>query len=138
MDLMMTDENEKSYILVVDDDEIILRLAKQTLMSHYNVVCAKSGKEALEAVEISEPELILTDLDMPEMDGFQMISAIREKTGCAIPFIIMTGNTQNTSEIEGFSFGAEDYLKKPFSYDVMLEKSGTCTEVRKESETFGT
>ena len=52
MDLMMTDENEKSYILVVDDDEIILRLAKQTLMSHYNVVCAKSGKEALEAVEI--------------------------------------------------------------------------------------
>lgn len=122
MDLMMTDENEKSYILVVDDDEIILRLAKQTLMSHYNVVCAKSGKEALEAVEISEPELILTDLYMPEMDGFQMISAIREKTGCAIPFIIMTGNTQNTSEIEGFSFGAEDYLKKPFSYDVMLER----------------
>ena len=73
MDLMMTDENEKSYILVVDDDEIILRLAKQTLMSHYNVVCAKSGKEALEAVEISEPELILTDLDMPEMDGFQIL-----------------------------------------------------------------
>ena len=122
MDYKIEEANEKANILVVDDDEIILRLAKQTLISRYNVNCARNGEDAVDSVKMILPDLILTDINMPGMNGFQMITRIREMSGYRIPFIIMTGNEQSECEIKGFSFGADDYLRKPFSYDVMLER----------------
>lgn len=114
---------EKENILVVDDDEITLRLARKALGTKYNVTCAGSGSEAIDIIDREVPDLIITDLDMPNMNGFQMMTAIKKKKNCGgIPFMIMTGNNDSVTEIRGLSFGAEDYIIKPFSYDVMIER----------------
>jgi diguanylate cyclase (GGDEF)-like protein len=118
-----SNDGKTGDILIVDDDEITLKLAQQVLGVRYNVRCASSGGGALIEVEQKRPDLILTDLDMPEMNGYQMIMMLQQdQENTDIPFIIMTGDTDNGNEVRGFSLGARDYIRKPFNHEVMLER----------------
>jgi diguanylate cyclase (GGDEF)-like protein len=118
-----SNDGKTGDILIVDDDEITLKLAQQVLGVRYNVRCASSGGGALIEVEQKKPDLILTDLDMPEMNGYQMIMMLQQdQENTDIPFIIMTGDTDNGNEVRGFSLGARDYIRKPFNHEVMLER----------------
>ena len=103
----------KTTILVVDDEEYIRRLITRILDdAGYRVVTAASGKEALERLADSGINLVLLDIRMPDMDGFQTLGLIRKQY--TIPVIMVTGVGEVTSVSDALSIGADDYVKKPF------------------------
>lgn len=106
------DEN-KTTVLVVDDEEYIRRLIARILNdAGYKVVTAASGKEALERLADSLIDLMLLDIRMPEMDGFQTLELVRKQY--TIPVIMVTGVGEVTSVSDALAIGADDYVKKPF------------------------
>ena len=105
--------NEK--IMVVDDDQDIREVIQVLLSSEgYNVIEASNGKEALELVN-DDTDLIILDVMMPEMNGYQACVLLREKTKA--PILFLTAKGQDSDKTLGFSSGGDDYLTKPFSYN---------------------
>lgn len=108
-------------ILVVDDDERILNFLRSKLnASGYKVLTATNGIEALEQVQAQEPDLIVLDLMMPKMDGFEMLKELRSFS--TIPVIILTAKGADADRIKGFKLGADDYLPKPFNPDELVAR----------------
>lgn len=103
-------------ILAVDDDPITLRLVAVTLTrAGYEVLTAKDGKEALARVESSQPDLIILDVMMPEMDGYEVCRRLRSRPNTAsIPIMMLTAKGTLESKIAGFEAGSDDYVVKPF------------------------
>ena len=102
-------------LLLVDDDRIMQKLAQRILEADYELILASSGQEALDILETEKPELILLDLRMPEMDGFETLERLRrypEHTDT--PVIMLTGDSNKESEIQALSTGALDFVRKPF------------------------
>ncbi len=109
-------------ILIVDDEEMMLMVTKRILSANYEVICASSGKDALEMFEKEKPDMILSDLLMPEMDGFEMHKLLQEKYGKKIPIMYMTADDNAELEGKGFDLGAADFIRKPFRPDVLLKR----------------
>ncbi|WP_026527887.1 GGDEF domain-containing response regulator [Butyrivibrio sp. VCD2006] len=109
-------------ILIVDDEIISLRMTDNILKSEYKTVCASSAKEAISIIEESPPDLVLSDLRMPEIDGFKFRIIVQEELGKNIPFMFMTADKKDETESKGFSIGAIDYIRKPFRADVLLRR----------------
>jgi DNA-binding response OmpR family regulator len=106
-------------ILVVDDTRSVQALLSDYLSSQdFEVLTASDGREALEAVHESHPDLILLDIMMPNMDGYQFISRLRRETD--IPVIMITAKQQEADIIRGFELGADDYITKPFRLRELL------------------
>ncbi len=115
--------DEKELILVVDDDRMNLKMAERLLNEQFRVECVTSGKEALEYIDRTRPHLVLLDLHMPEMDGFEVMRKMAErKLLDEIPVIFLTADNDSESEIRGFREGALDFIKKPFIADIMLQR----------------
>lgn len=105
----------RKLILVVDDDTINLTLAEKLLSADYDIKKISSGEEALAFLETTEPDLILLDIQMPEMDGFAVMSVIRSHSSyCKIPVIFLTADRSEKTEETCFEMGAVDYIGKPF------------------------
>jgi diguanylate cyclase (GGDEF)-like protein len=106
----------KNSILIVDDDKANIIALTHILTPEYTVYAAKDGPEAIEAVNEHLPDVILLDILMPEMDGFEVLSLLKgdEKTR-AIPVIFVTGLGDLENEEKGLGLGAADYMSKPFS-----------------------
>ena len=106
----------KHNILIVDDEEDILDLLSYNLKSNnFNVLTANNGKDALLKLD-SSIELILLDVMMPEMDGFQTCKIIKSKPEFEnIPIIFLTAKSTTDDEFKGLLYGADDYIKKPIS-----------------------
>lgn len=101
--------------MVVDDDQDIREVIQVLLSSEgYNVIEASNGKEALELVD-DDTDLIILDVMMPEMNGYQACVLLREKTNA--PILFLTAKGQDSDKTLGFSSGGDDYLTKPFSYN---------------------
>ena len=102
-------------ILVVDDTRNVRIMLTDFLTSQdFEVVSASDGREALEALAEAKPDLVLLDIMMPDMDGYQFISQVRRKSD--IPVIMITAKQQESDIIRGFDLGADDYITKPFSW----------------------
>lgn len=100
-------------ILVVDDEEDIVRMLKRFFESrNYQVLTALSGKDALRQVE-HQPDIILLDINMPQMDGLQVCQRIRDYVSC--PILFLTARIEDSDKVKGFSAGGDDYIVKPFS-----------------------
>ncbi len=111
------------HILLVDDNLVSLKQAQSLLADTYKVSMVKSGEQALAFLAKIEPDLILLDIEMPGMDGYETIAAIRENEDWRkIPVIFLTGNIGNETEIKCFEAGAVDYITKPFSKEVALHR----------------
>lgn len=110
------------WILVVDDDKANLRMASRILsMEKMRVSCLKSGEDAINFLQGNRPDLILLDIHMPGMDGFETIAAIRENKEIAdIPVIFLTADDDSNAEKRGLEAGAMDFIKKPFEPGVLL------------------
>ena len=107
-------ENMKQKILVVDDEIKIANLVRIYLEgSGYDVVIASEGREALALFDSELPDLIILDLMLPEMDGFDVARNIRRKSD--VPIIMLTARVEETDKIVGLELGADDYVVKPFS-----------------------
>lgn len=110
-------------ILVVDDMPTNLKYAMELLSEKYKVAPAKSGEIALKFLENNTPSLILLDIKMPEMDGYETIRRIKaNKKTADIPVIFLTSDDDPESEVKGFKLGAVDFIRKPFVYEIMLSR----------------
>jgi len=113
----------KKTIIMVDDNITNLTIGYNVLEPHYNVITLSSGALLLKALERKIPDLILLDVDMPEMNGFDTIVLLKEKEEYSdIPVIFLTAKSDTVSELEGLSLGAVDYVTKPFSPPLLLKR----------------
>lgn len=110
------------WILVVDDDTSNLRMASHILSAEgMRVSCLKSGEDAIKFLKENRPDIILLDVHMPGMDGFETIAAVRaNKETADIPVIFLTADDDSDTETRGLKAGAMDFLKKPFVPEVLL------------------
>lgn len=104
----------KQKIMIIDDEEMILSMMEKCLENQFTVLTADSAEKALELFN-QEPDLILLDINMPEMDGLEFCQMIREQMSC--PIIFLTARAAEQDLIRGLSVGGDDYIKKPFSLD---------------------
>ena len=110
-------------LLIVEDNHTLRRLLEYRLGKHYDVRAAQHGEEALALVEEAVPDLIVSDIMMPRMDGFALLAVLRqdERTRM-IPFIFLTAKTDDPSRLKGLAQGVDDYLTKPFDIDFLLTR----------------
>jgi two-component system response regulator ChvI len=108
-------------ITLIDDDENIVASVSLALESHGHAVKAYyDGVAGLEAVEASPPDLVILDVKMPRMDGMEVLRRLRQTS--EIPVIMLTSKDDEIDEILGFNLGADDYMHKPFSQRLLLER----------------
>ena len=111
--------------LIVDDDTLMLDVMGKYLGGHgFSVLTARNGGEGLAALEDFHPDIIITDAEMPGMDGFVFCKKLKASRALArIPVIIMSGKkTAEGDLVSGYQTGADDYIIKPFSYPILLAK----------------
>ncbi len=115
---------EKQKILLVDDEEDILDFLELILEEQgYSVIKASSGREALAAAQMHRPELILLDVMMPEMDGWEVLKLLKaDEEITDIPVAMLTARTEMKDKIQGLQEGAIDYICKPFATKDLLDK----------------
>lgn len=117
-------------VLVIDDNKATLAMAKQTLGEEYNVIAVISGYQALKYLEKEMPDLILLDLNMPDMDGKQTMMKIRNNDKWThIPIIVLTVENNPKTEIECLEMGAVDFIAKPFVPQVMKSRIARALEL---------
>jgi two-component system KDP operon response regulator KdpE len=117
----MSNQDGKGNILVVDDEPQITRVLKTTLSSQgYGIRTAPDGKQALEEMKVWSPDLVITDLRMPNMDGLQLCRAIRAES--RIPIIVLSVKGEEAIKVESLDAGADDYVTKPFQVNELLAR----------------
>ncbi|TYL53247.1 response regulator [Agromyces mariniharenae] len=108
-------------ILVADDDAQLQRALRITLASRgYDVVAARDGAEAIELAASAHPDLVLLDLGMPNVDGMDVIRAVRAWS--SVPILVLSGRTDSAEKVEALDAGADDYVTKPFAMDELLAR----------------
>ena len=111
-------------ILVADDEKEIRDLLEIYLLNEgYKVVKAKDGQEALDIIENEDVDLLVLDIMMPNMDGYEFTETLRDGH-CEIPIIIVTANEQLEDKKKGFSIGADDYMVKPIDFEELILRIG--------------
>lgn len=132
----MIDLEQRNKIMIVDDNITNLTAAKKALEKDYSIIPVVSGVKAIDFLQRVTPTLILLDIDMPGLDGFETIKIIKsnEKTK-DIPIIFLTAKDDTGSELEGLTLGAVDYITKPFSIPLLLQRVRIHVElVRQQKE----
>lgn len=110
-------------VLVVDDDKMNLNNALRILSSEYKVVPVPSGQVALKYLEANVPSLILLDVLMPGMDGFEVMRQIKSNpSASAIPVVFLTADEREETRVEGMALGARGFLNKPLVAEEMISK----------------
>ena len=110
----MPEEFDRRRILVVDDEERMVRFIRMNLEHDgFQVVEAFNGKQAIDKLRESTPDLILLDVMMPDLDGFEVLETIREHSN--VPVIMLTAKGEEDDRVKGLELGADDYVTKPFS-----------------------
>ena len=109
-------------ILIVDDASFMRKVTSSILSEKYETICAASGTEAIELYREKHPDLILSDLIMPEMTGLELKDKLSELFSEHIPFMFMTADEHEESEVLGLEAGALDYIRKPFKPEVLLRR----------------
>ena len=117
----------RKTIMVIDDMAAILEHAKQLLKDEYSVIPCISAKQALEIMDKRKPDLILVDINMPEMDGFDFIRRIKsDERFSDVHVMMITAEITSQIESKGYELGAENFVLKPFSQPVMIKKITEC------------
>lgn len=111
----------KALILVVEDDAPVRNLISTTLKAHdYKFIVAPSGENAIMEAASHNPDIVLLDLGLPDIDGVEVIKRIR--TWSNMPIIVISARSEDTDKIEALDSGADDYLTKPFSVEELLAR----------------
>lgn len=121
-DFINKDES-RAQILVIDDNDDIRYYLRGILEKQYNVLEAKNGKEGVSMTQKYIPDLVICDIMMPVMNGLEYCKIIKQTSStCHIPVILLTARSQEAQRIEGFDHGADEYMTKPFSAEVLLAR----------------
>lgn len=123
---------DKDALLVVEDNEELLQILTSLLSPLYRVSLAMNGKEGLQKAMEERPDLILSDIMMPEMSGTEMCAQIKSNFDlCHIPVVLLTALTSEGNKMEGLQCGADDYIEKPFSNKMLLGRIANILRNRK-------
>ena len=112
-------------VLVVDDEEHITELVKMGLsMNGFEVERASTGRRALEAIEKNRPDLVVLDVMLPDLSGFDVTKRLRQNEGAGTrtPIIFLTARDATADKVEGLRLGSDDYMTKPFSIEELVER----------------
>jgi putative two-component system response regulator len=121
-------ESDKKLIILVDDNTVNLRIGKNILTEQYTVATAPSAAKLFALLEHRRPALILLDVSMPEMSGYEALKILKRKSETRdIPVIFLTGMSGESDEAEGRALGAVDYITKPFDPAFLLECAASHT-----------
>jgi DNA-binding response OmpR family regulator len=119
--MVMSTDTTRYKILAVDDEKRMVRFIQLNLeQDGFQVITAYNGKEAIEAVRTQLPDLILLDIMMPDLNGFEVLKKIREVS--TVPVIMLTAKGEEDDRIQGLELGADDYITKPFSPREMVSR----------------
>jgi DNA-binding response OmpR family regulator len=131
-DILATGTPEKPTILVVEDDNDMRQYISSGLMIDYEVVEAVNGKDGLTKAIESVPDLIITDVMMPEMDGVAMCAELRAKLETShIPIVMLTAKASVENQMQGLKTGADDYVTKPFHMQLLQVRIANLLESRR-------
>ncbi|WII36311.1 response regulator transcription factor [Paenibacillus thiaminolyticus] len=124
----------RSTIMVVDDDEKITSMLRRGLVFEgYEVRTATNGSEGLREMMIREPDLLILDVMMPEVDGWEVCRRLRE-AGSSVPVLMLTAKDEVQDRVHGLDLGADDYLVKPFALEELLARVRALLRRRTEGE----
>ncbi|HEY9542803.1 hybrid sensor histidine kinase/response regulator transcription factor [Prevotella sp.] len=113
-------DRQRHDVLIVDDSDDFRAFMCDVLADQFDVRAAANGKEALRKIAEKKPDVILSDVMMPEMDGNELCRQVKsDRATCDIPFIMLTARVAQEQEIEGMEMGADDYITKPFNLDLL-------------------
>ncbi len=126
-DITMSGDDMRNWIVVVDDEAVCLTSARTLLASEdMKISCLPSGRSLLKFMEKNNPDLILLDVMMPELDGFETFAALREQekkqNKPETPIIFLTGEVDHEAEHNGLKLGAADYIHKPFNKNILISR----------------
>ena len=128
-------KEDKLLIVAVDDSSVVLMTLDKILSEQeFEVKGFSKGIRALKYLKTTVPDLIILDIDMPEIDGFEMLKMIKEKEELAdVPVIFLTSNSGQSDVINAVKGGARDYIIKPINEDVLVEKVNNVFGIEKET-----
>ena len=123
-------------VLLIDDEQFYLKLIQKKLQeSDYELEYAKSGSEGLAKIKTFDPGILIIDLKMPEMDGFEILERLRRDVKFStIPVIVITAKDELSEKLKAFELGADDYLVKPFQPEELVARMGILTRRGKASQ----
>jgi len=119
-------------LLVVDDEQDVRSFLQEAFSPYYNVILAVDGEDGWAKLNKNHPQLVISDVMMPKIDGYELCKKIKSSTEfCHIPIILLTANNENIKKIEGLELGADDYIIKPFSIKYLEVKVKKLIERKK-------
>jgi DNA-binding response OmpR family regulator len=119
----MSDQGQARVLVADDEDDVRELVVYRLSRSGYDVVEARDGEEALRLAGEQTPDLLVLDVMMPRIDGYELTRRLRaEPATSRVPVILLTARTQENDVSQGFEAGADDYLKKPFNPDELLAR----------------
>lgn len=124
-------QNGKPSVLVIEDNADMRHFIQSNIKQHYQVLVAKNGEEGVKIAESEIPDLIISDIMMPKMNGYEVTRALRQsQTTSHIPIILLTAKNDLESRIKGWQENADEYLTKPFSIDELLIRLKNLLDIR--------
>ena len=125
------EKDAKLTILAVDDQPVVLHTIMALLQKEFRVIPVANGFDALKYLSKQPVDLVLTDINMPEMDGYELLAKLRNLSGCLhLPVMFLTGQAGDEAELEALSRGAVDYISKPIRASVLLSRVHTQIELK--------
>jgi DNA-binding response OmpR family regulator len=132
-DWLANNNSDKPVVLVVEDSEDVRTYVHDILISDYDVLLAESGDKGLEISINNQPDLIISDVMMPGMDGFEFCKRVKSDWKTShIPVILLTAKAAHQNKLEGLELGADDYITKPFDYKELLIRIKNLIDQRKK------
>ena len=126
-------KEDKLTILIVEDSKLNQEMLRRILCDDFHIVIAENGEEALEKVKTEHPDLILLDIILPGMDGFEVLGMLKKAdVSHSIPVIIISGRSNPDDEVKGLELGAVDYITKPFHATVVMARVDTQVRILKQ------
>lgn len=124
--------SNKAVILIVDDEKLNIKILRHNLQDDYDLIIAKSGQQALQRLKDNTIDLILLDIIMPELDGFEVCKIIKKQPETThIPIIFLTAKSAEEDIINGFELGGVDYVTKPFNFTELKARIKTHIDLKK-------
>ena len=118
-------------LMIVEDNDNLLRFMRETLSGEFNIATATNGNEAWQAMQQQLPDIVVSDVMMPEMDGFELCRLMKSTFETAhIPIILLTALSDRAEQLQGLGLGADDYLTKPFDMDILRMRLKTLVRNR--------
>lgn len=113
--------SDRTGVLLVEDDQNIVDLVRSNLIARgHDVTVSKDGSDAVELLEAAEPEMVILDLMLPAIDGFDLCREIRERSSVGI--VVLSARRAETDKVRALNLGADDYMTKPFGIDELLAR----------------